>query len=968
MTNLLLRAAAASLLAASSFRGTVDAFAPAHLSRAPTALASSVLPPPSRQAELTQLLQPELGEDDLYLDDVSSDPPRVGSLMKLLPEETWDINTAESLSYFFIDLAAVAASMGALNALVTSDVYHSLPVPLQALTVAPLQLLTGFAMVSRTDSARWINRVVGEVAHSVVCLTPFEPWAHSHRRHHVHHNHKDRDYSHQCYFIYLFLGVPDGGHVIFHGRMWEGVPLKKKIDAAVSVAVSCATAGTLWYNMGTADFTVVCMVPWLVLSWWLFMVTYLQHHSEDGQVFTDETYTFEKGAFQTVDRSYGSLIDKLSHHMMSGHLVHHLFFTKVPHYRLEEATIALRKGLDEMGEGDLYKFVDTPDFNGEIVKRWQDDWFFVNESQVEYKVYHAQALVKSGSYADAQRFAASTEVAANAHAQRLKLLQAHAEQELGMSSACSATLSSATLEEDDPERIMALATLEYREGRFSKALELFKIAKRVQGDQSFLFFNVALCHYQQGDHDAALKLVDGIIDEAREEQQDDDVTNTNSLLVEALNLKAALYNATGKVDAAKEITNELCELSDSGQLDDAVSIHNDAVANIAADPTVGMQKLEYLLANQLADCPETLGNLLTLYTTHGQESLVAEIFEANKELARQLLPPDAFAYFHAISLANTCPADALAMLEAQSASFTRLLRSGKRDVSEAISSASVARPATSHRAATTRPTTAAERKDQRALDAATKEFEGTLDRFIPAVLLQARLYWDQKNYSAAAGLLEKSADFCSGTNAWQMNMGHVLFAQQKFDQSIRHYKQLLASHSEADLLKVPPVALANLCVAYILTNNNEAAEALIKAVEREEQQQSALGNQERTYHSCIINLAVGTLYCERGGQYDFGISRVCKSLEPFEKHLSQDTWSHAKLCFLSLASKISKAAYSISDDTLQEIVNFLEDVQGNGKHIVVGDEDTGSDPLNPSDPVTIASEAGLLKDTFVKIS
>ena len=154
------------------------------------------------------------------------------------------------------------------------------------------------------------------------------------------------------------------------------------MDAAISVAVSCATAGTLWYKMGTADFTVVCMVPWIVLSWWLFMVTYLQHHSEDGQVFTDETYTFEKGAFQTVDRSYGSLIDKLSHHMMSGHLVHHLFFTKVPHYRLEEATIALRKGLDEMGEGDLYKFVDTPDFNGEIVKRWQDDWFFVNESQV----------------------------------------------------------------------------------------------------------------------------------------------------------------------------------------------------------------------------------------------------------------------------------------------------------------------------------------------------------------------------------------------------------------------------------------------------------------------------------------------------------------------------------------------------------------------------------------------------------
>ena len=137
-----------------------------------------------------------------------------------------------------------------------------------------------------------INRVVGEVTHSMVCLTPFVPWALSHRKHHLHHNHLERDYSHQwyvreelddlhpaiqlahstrmlflpvLYFVYLFLGVPDGGHVLFYGRMWEGHSLKEKLDGALSVAVSCATAGTLWHNMGTADFAVVCMGPWVVL-------------------------------------------------------------------------------------------------------------------------------------------------------------------------------------------------------------------------------------------------------------------------------------------------------------------------------------------------------------------------------------------------------------------------------------------------------------------------------------------------------------------------------------------------------------------------------------------------------------------------------------------------------------------------------------------------------------------------------
>ena len=142
------------------------------------------------------------------------------------------------------------------------------------------------------------------------------------------------------YLVYLLLGIPDGGHVIFYGRMWQKESLKEKINAALSVAVSVGTAGTLWSALGMADFLVVCMVPWLVTSFWLFMVTYLQHHSEDGVLYTDDTWDFTRGAFETVDRSYGGNaerkknqwlpdIDRLSHHMMDGHVAHHLFFTKM---------------------------------------------------------------------------------------------------------------------------------------------------------------------------------------------------------------------------------------------------------------------------------------------------------------------------------------------------------------------------------------------------------------------------------------------------------------------------------------------------------------------------------------------------------------------------------------------------------------------------------------------------------------
>jgi len=348
--------------------------------------------------------------------------PKLGSLMRALPKEIFRVSTTKSLFYFAVDTAACIGSIGFLYAVVTSDIYHSLTLWQQALAVAPLQVMAGFAMWCQwcighdaghsliSKKFKWLNSVVGEISHSVFCLTPFVPWQLSHRKHHVNHNHVERDYSHQwfvrekrdelewwmkashatrnvqlpiLYFVYLFLGIPDGGHVIpFYGRLWDDHKLKTKLRGLGSSSISMATAGTLWAKMGFADFTVVCMVPWLVMSFWLFMVTYLQHHSEDGKLYTDKTYTFVKGAFETVDRSYGKWTNRMSHHMMDGHVMHHLFFEKVPHYNLEPGTRALEEILGKEGKMDLYKSIETEAYTQEIVKQFNDNWFFVDEKQI----------------------------------------------------------------------------------------------------------------------------------------------------------------------------------------------------------------------------------------------------------------------------------------------------------------------------------------------------------------------------------------------------------------------------------------------------------------------------------------------------------------------------------------------------------------------------------------------------------
>ena len=67
------------------------------------------------------------------------------------------------------------------------------------------------------------------------------------------------------------------------------------------------------------------------------------------KTFDDEDFHFASAAMETVDRSYGWGIDDVHHNITDGHVVHHLFFTKIPHYNLKKATVALRPYLEALG-------------------------------------------------------------------------------------------------------------------------------------------------------------------------------------------------------------------------------------------------------------------------------------------------------------------------------------------------------------------------------------------------------------------------------------------------------------------------------------------------------------------------------------------------------------------------------------------------------------------------------------------
>jgi len=103
----------------------------------------TVIPAPTE--ERTGQKNVELMESNTkYL--ANDEPPNLAVISRMLPPEVFEVDTGTSLFYFGIDLIAVFGSLGFLNAVVTSTLYRSLPFWGQALTVAPLQLLAGFAM------------------------------------------------------------------------------------------------------------------------------------------------------------------------------------------------------------------------------------------------------------------------------------------------------------------------------------------------------------------------------------------------------------------------------------------------------------------------------------------------------------------------------------------------------------------------------------------------------------------------------------------------------------------------------------------------------------------------------------------------------------------------------------------------------------------------------------------------------
>jgi omega-3 fatty acid desaturase (delta-15 desaturase) len=313
--------------------------------------------------------------------------PTISELRKAIPQECFEKNLLKSLYYMARDFAA-------LGGLVYSYKTFAEYGPLAMFVWCNL---TGFFMwclfvvghdCGHTSFSNYqlVNNICGHICHAPL-LVPFWPWKKSHQLHHMYHNHLTKDMSHpwltaeyvenelsplkeaimacpafafvEYTFVYLMAGIADGSHYLPTSKLFADTT--ERIQCAVSSLSCIGFMGVLyWYfKDDVQSFWTMYFVPLLIFNMWLIVVTYLQHHEEDTVVYEEGEWNYLKGAFETVDRTYGFGIDDVHHNITDGHVTHHIFFTQIPHYNLTKATAAIRPMLKECG---VYKQKDSRDF------------------------------------------------------------------------------------------------------------------------------------------------------------------------------------------------------------------------------------------------------------------------------------------------------------------------------------------------------------------------------------------------------------------------------------------------------------------------------------------------------------------------------------------------------------------------------------------------------------------------------
>lgn len=475
-----------------------------------------------------------------------------------------------------------------------------------------------------------------------------------------------------------------------------------------------------------------------------------------------------------------------------------------------------------------------------------------------------------------------------------------------------------------------------------------KIISDINIPDNCLLYNKALCQFLCGNFKEAISYLDQIIecceraspqlfkiDEKLHVPCIDRVDGSEifeklqeSCLIEAINLKSAsLYKLSGDPFEAKQILSRIPIKSQD--LLDCVTLHNQAIYEYQSNSHQSIKKISHLV--QLRQSNTDVGNyvpsqvnknFISLCLNANGLDIASEFMQTNKDQIESSSTKEQLEYFE-IQLERPGMPDDI---------FHNKL---DQFLDKLLKTIKIGSESDDHRFNS------------------RFELHKLTELAMLVVANQSSILWCTNQYKRLEKLLLKvKFIFSDHMKIWTKNMAHVLFMlDTRFEECNQMYENFLPKNDSESLFNIDPVILSNLCVSYVLTGRNGEAEELIKEIEEEEESRlpdhendaffhttrnhkldssvisnwlSRLGpvSSNPPTHLSIINLAIETLYCVKNN-YEFGLTRMFKTLEPIERKLNHQVWFHVKRCILSLLDNHCKQLIYIRDDLFSQIVSFL---------------------------------------------
>ena len=128
----------------------------------------------------------------------------------------------------------------------------------------------------------------------------------------------------------------------FSKALWPSIWAKKVWISDIGVLLTILGLIFLISNYGLFPILGMYIGPLIVVNCWLVVYTWLHHTDTDVPHLSNSEFTFMRGAFLSIDRPYGKILNFLHHHIGSSHVVHHVCPT-IPHYHAKKATVLIKK-------------------------------------------------------------------------------------------------------------------------------------------------------------------------------------------------------------------------------------------------------------------------------------------------------------------------------------------------------------------------------------------------------------------------------------------------------------------------------------------------------------------------------------------------------------------------------------------------------------------------------------------------